>query len=68
MSLTKIIKILIVIMLFPVVANAETDKEFVVMIDPVMVVRTPALSDGAPMKRPSIWLWQRNFRSSSIQR
>ncbi|WP_300503615.1 N-acetylmuramoyl-L-alanine amidase [uncultured Duncaniella sp.] len=34
MSLTKIIKILIVIMLFPVVANAETDKEFVVMIDP----------------------------------
>ena len=34
MSLTKIIKILIVIMLFPVVACLASDKEFVVMIDP----------------------------------
>ena len=34
MSLTKIIKILIVIMLFPVVAGLASDKEFVVMIDP----------------------------------
>ncbi|MDE6121937.1 MAG: hypothetical protein K2F76_01740, partial [Duncaniella dubosii] len=34
MSLTRIIRLFIIIMLLPVVSHAETDREFVVMIDP----------------------------------
>ncbi|MDE5665707.1 MAG: N-acetylmuramoyl-L-alanine amidase, partial [Duncaniella sp.] len=34
MSLTRIIRLFIIIMLLPVVSRAESDREFVVMIDP----------------------------------
>lgn len=34
MSLTRIIKLLVIVLLFPVVTRAAADKEFVVMIDP----------------------------------
>lgn len=34
MSLTRIIRLFIIIMLLPVVSRAETDREFIVMIDP----------------------------------
>ena len=34
MSLTRIIKLLVIVLLFPVVSRAAADKEFVVMIDP----------------------------------
>lgn len=34
MSLTRIIKLLVIILLFPVASRAAADKEFVVMIDP----------------------------------